>query len=66
MEEYQIERGSYVNGKKQGIWIEYFTDKKGRWMEMGSYDNGVRYGKWKKINLKKRAILKKENDKKRK
>ncbi len=43
----KISRGDYVNGKKQGIWIEYTTDKNGkRVMEIGSYDNGIRYGEW--------------------
>ena len=63
----KISPGHYdVNGKKQGIWIEYTTDNGKRIMERGSYDEGVRYGQWKRYNLTKRGAreIKKNNTKK--
>ena len=50
--EMKISPGHYdVNGRKQGIWIEYTTDNGKRIMERGSYDEGVRYGEWKRYDL---------------
>lgn len=51
----QISPGFYVNGKKQGIWIEYITDRDGNklFMERGNYDEGVRYGKWRLWDISK-------------
>lgn len=66
--EMKISPGHYdVNGRKQGIWIEYTTDDNGnKFMERGSYDEGVRYGQWKRYNLTKRGAreIKKNNTKK--
>ena len=44
----RLEKGQYLNGRKEGLWTVHFTNDDGtsRGTRTGMYVNGVRHGRW--------------------
>lgn len=59
----EVSCGSYVNGKKQGIWLEYYFINNVKYMERCHYDNGIKYGLSKIFDLSHRVPIEVKKDK---